>query len=189
MGSAGDSWGKDYKEIRVSCESMPGKEIYVLVENVGTKNEIVRYNYLANKYENETKQYLQDFFNDEFENSAVFYKVRKHAQSTKVGKNASFKEFLKDDGGYIIIHVAIPQSKFKSKEQIENLIKNLSQNCGKAKIYASVIKDKEIDTLTDSDKFQEKKAFRKYFEHVEAGIEDIIWFEWTSGNDQYKLID
>lgn len=180
VGPAGDSFGKDYKEMRVSCESMPGKEIYVIAENLDTDNIVIRDNYLSYKYEDETRSFFQKAFNDEFGECVVIYNVKKHAQSADLDANASFDEYLKDDGDFRIVYIAIPQSGFESREQVEMLLKQLGTYCGKAKIYANVIEDEQLVNIT-LDKFREITSFHKFSEHVEAELGANAFVLWNLG--------
>lgn len=92
---AGDSMSGAH-QLMVSCESLPGREIQVEIADFRSDNPAFMDNYLAIKYEADTRAFLQDCAESAFGNAETFYSAADGGQSSVLSGDADFVTYLAD---------------------------------------------------------------------------------------------
>ena len=92
---AGDSFSGTYM-LMVSCESLPEREIQVEIADFQSDNPVFMDNYLALKYEADTRSFLQTCAEEAFGRAEVFYSAANGGQSASLPGDASFSAYLED---------------------------------------------------------------------------------------------
>lgn len=92
---AGDSMSGTRK-LMVSCESLPEREIQVEIADFRSGNPVFMDNYLAVKYEADTRAFLKDCAESAFGTAEVFYSAADGGQSSALSGDADFVTYLAD---------------------------------------------------------------------------------------------
>ena len=145
-------WGNSMtgtREFLVSCNSLPGENIVVQVENFrDAENMIYRDNYLAVKYKEDTMAFFRDCAAKYFENCRVVYEVSSQCQSADLPASADLSAYLADGNAKMVMMVEISAGSFTGKEQIADMIAELETVCGNTVLTVVVVSDDVYGTLT-----------------------------------------
>lgn len=135
------------RKILVSCDSLPGQQILVQVDNFREENKIFRDNYLAVKYREESIAFWKKCIAPACPDVNVFYEVAKSGLSSELGADASFEEFLADDRVEMIVMMELKAGSSAGKEAIEDAVANIAASCKNMTLTIIVVDDDVFGTL------------------------------------------
>jgi len=177
-------WGNSLSGTRrflVTCDSLPGKQVLVEIENYREEDKIFRDNYLAVKYEDETVAFFKGFVDQVFGESVAFYTAAYKGLSPELTADASLEDFLADSRSLITVRIAIKESKYTSKEQLNVVADSIVSVCNADSIgvIIMVVKDDRYDGL-DKDAFGDYVVFRDFVHCIRVQREDgeDLLIEW-----------
>jgi hypothetical protein len=148
-------WGNSMTgthELLVGCDSFPGRDILVQIENYRQEDKIFSDNYLAVKYYGDTVDFFENCASRVFGEAKVFYDVSKQGLSPDLPANATFREYLADTNGFMSLYIAVRESSFLSKEQVREVTDTLLADCkaGYLGLILVGVGDSEYETLDDA---------------------------------------
>ena len=149
-------WGNSMsgtREILVTCDSLPGQQILVQVENFKTEQKIYRDNYHAVKYQDEVIDFFKTTAADTFGAVNVFYTPSKIGVSTDLPADASFDAYYSDAATVLPVTIEIAGSRFTDSSAIENYLYSISQTQGHISISFIVVQDDIFGTLDENGLF------------------------------------
>lgn len=164
--------------IYVTCESMPNKRI-----KVGKEYSYEPYtdNYLAVKYEDETKNYLYNSITEYFSDVRIFYDASTSGTiSPEVPIDISFEEFLSSPTGPHHLIIEVKESAFTSREDAEKFAKKL-ENTGLTYFLSIIVIEDHIYGTLSKDELSKKMGYREFVECLKVGKEperEQYYLEW-----------
>jgi hypothetical protein len=172
-------WGSTYAQggvtkMVVVSESLPGEEIMVSVIPEGD-GYIVRDNYLAVKYKEETRLFLLEKAEEIFGEAKVFYELSNSTNCETLSATLTFEEFIASSDitvalrGYIIIN----EENFDSKEQSYELGKLVIESGAKIQFLEIIILSSE-DYNAIGDAWQTFNSFLDDKENIKSETVAII---------------
>lgn len=168
------------REFMASCESLPGENILVQIENYGQENRIYRDNYLAVKYRQQTIDFLHDRFVEVFGEANIYYNVNPNGLSPDLAADATFEEYLADTRVPLVILAEVKESDFSGEEQAVAVAERLAANTGKYVLTLTVVKD-NVYGIYEHDALRKQVSLNQFvrcadIKHPGNGIQ-IAWRE------------
>lgn len=136
------------RELLVTCNSFPDRQILVQIENFKSDNRIYRDNYLAVKYESETLEFFRSCASDFYEKCNVFYEAPTQVQSEKLTAESNFDAFLSDGLTTIVVLFELPANEFSDPAQVEHIISNICASCSNANVTVVIVEDQIWNTFS-----------------------------------------
>lgn len=131
-------------QLLVTCESFPDQGILVSIENYRHEEERVFHdNYLAVKYKDETREFIEKCACESFEEAIVFYDVLYMVQSDDLSPDASFEEYLADTSMRIQTVIEVKSSVYESDAQVEALAESIAVYGSYFNVSVIVLDDSE----------------------------------------------
>ncbi|MDR2940112.1 MAG: hypothetical protein LBV08_07280 [Clostridiales bacterium] len=160
-------WGNSMtgtREFIARCESLPGQDIHVEIENFRDDGRIFRDTYLLVKYKPECTEFFKKCVADVFGEAVIFYDVTYFGLSPELTGDATFEEVLADPGTRLGIIAEIKESDFLYKGQAEEAANALAALCARFNFSLVVVEDGDYgtydrDTLLQSMSSEEYVAF------------------------------
>ena len=144
---SGDSLSGTHALI-VSCESLPGAEILVEVQNFRSEeNRVFTDNYLAFKYEDQTREFLRNCASDVFGDVEVFYNVTEAGLSPDLPADADFAQYLADSKAPLQAWIEVKGNGFSSKNQMQVFSDLISEKNSHYYFTVMVVQDGEFGLL------------------------------------------
>jgi len=159
------------REFLVTCDSLPGQRILVQIENFRENDRIIRDNYLAVKYQDQTADYLKTCMTAACPDVNVFYEAPKDGQSPELGADASFEEYLADTRARLVVMMELKAGTCAGKEAIEEAVRNMAATCKNMALTVIVVQDEVFGTL-DRDGLNHRIAKKDYVIQATVYIED-----------------
>jgi hypothetical protein len=165
------------REFFVTCDSFPGQRILVQIENSRENNRVVRDNYLAVKYREETVAFVKACMGAACPDVNVYYEVPLDGMSEELGAATTFEEFLADDQAQMVVMVELKNGSCAGKLAIEESIRKINETCKNMVLTIVVVEDEVFGTL-DRDGLNHRIAKKDYVIQTTAYIKgDCV--EWT----------
>lgn len=149
-------------------------DVLVQIDNFkDTENRIFRDNYIAVKYEEETRNFIKEIFDKEFIESKVFYSAAEKALSEDLSADATFEQFLADPESRISVVIAIKKSNFSNDDQLKTVIEAILIPCAAKEISLRiyVVEESEFDSY-DINTHEEIVLDKKYTKYANLIRED-----------------
>lgn len=174
-------WGNSMsgtREFIASCNTL-GNSILIQIEDFKTDNYIIRDNYLAVKYETETKNIIENAFKENLASVNVFYTASKY-DVNDFDDDISFNEYIEKNKNTISPMVELKASEY-SHEVVENIAVDLSNTFGSISFAIVVVKDDIFGTL-DSDELNDLVALNQEVDstYIEAQSGKLIEVDWKT---------
>ena len=112
------------RQILVSCESMPGKEVLVVIDIAG-KVESYRDNYMDFYFELQTKDYLSQIANKYFEDFLVIVSVVRAPSGEGISLDTEFEEYIKSGNRPVSANIVIDDTNKDTMLEFLNELKIL----------------------------------------------------------------
>lgn len=126
-----------------TCDSLPGQEVLVEVENYGSKDRIFRDNYMAVKYQEETVDFLRECAGNV---GNVYYTVGKNGQSETLAADAGFADFLADGRAKHHAIVEVSEADFTGTEHWQRMAEQVAEACPNMDITVLVVESSVYGT-------------------------------------------
>lgn len=161
----------------VRCESLP-EAVYVEIENYRKADRVIRDNYIAIKYKQETIDFLDNCAAEEFCEANVFYSVTRSGLSPDLPPDASFDDFLKNSGVTLIGTIEVKSENSKYKNQVEKFAKRVAESGVQYRFMIAIMTPDEfgiydLDEIGDMMVFGETKD-RASVDYIDGTFE-ITW--------------
>lgn len=166
------------REFLVTCDSLPGKQILVQVENFRSNDRVFRDNYLAVKYQDATISLFRGCFSDSYPDVNVFYEPTKQPQSAELSADAGFEDFLADWDNEMIVMIELKASEFTGTAPMDEIAEKIAQSCKLATLTVVVVEDDVFGTLDRSglnDCIFNKEYVARAKVYIENGGVSIDW--------------
>ena len=142
-------WGSSYSGTRaflVTCESLPGMSVLVQVENFKSENPVYSDNFLAVKFEAETREFFREEAEAVFGRVNVFYEASKFSL-TGVGETGlTFEAFQARENNEIDVLVEVKAPITAS--QLQTLAESITPFRGNVTVTVIAVDDAAFGTLT-----------------------------------------
>lgn len=135
------------REFLATCGSLPGKQVYVRVENFRSNDRVFRDNFLAVKYQDATISFLRDSFRAHYSDVNIFYEPTRQPQSDALPVDAGFEEFLAEGGCELIVMAELKAGEFTGTAQVEEIVGKIGETCGFVTLTLVVVEDEVFGTL------------------------------------------
>lgn len=137
-----------------TCQSLPGKQLVIVVKNYRSEDKIICDNYLAVKYEDETLSFLQSCVNEVFGSGRAFRDVLENPLSPDLPVDATMEDVLADTSVWQSVLFEVKESSFSDEEQVSRLADLLAQTGAHFRMCVVFLPDSEYgidnyDTLLD----------------------------------------
>lgn len=172
--ATGDSMSGTHT-LMVSCESLPGREIQVEIANFRSENPVFMDNYLAIKYEADTRSFLRTCAENAFGNAEVFYSASAEGQSASLPSDADFYEYLADRRASLNATVEVNGTGIDPAEldkQCYEFGALVSRNGSKFYLTVVGVSSEEFGALDERDV------------HLIIGRETFLYCGWVSNFDE-----
>lgn len=163
------SWGNSLSgthELLVRCDSLQDA-VLVEIENYRSDDPVFRDNYLAVKYEGETRAFLEQCALSVFGEAAVYYSAIRTGLSEDLAADASFEEYLADTRAPLSILVEVPAGSFSSDDQARALGEAVAAAGCHFRLTLMVVEEGVYGTL-DREALSEKIGLRDFVHCAEV---------------------
>lgn len=159
----GNSMSGDHSML-VACDSFPDKCVLVGVIDYKTEDKEFRDNYIALKYEDETRRFLESNTSTIFEDYRVYYDTMRQTLSTDISADASFDEYLNDKECRIATYIVTNKSGFNTKEEVENMVNGILDKFGGRylSVIVVVLSDEKYEVCIDRENVADAIVERKF---------------------------
>jgi hypothetical protein len=166
----------------VKCNSFPGKEIKVHIEDYEAEELIFSDNYLAFKYEEESIEFFINLTKQVFNEAKIVYEVSSAELSPEMPVDASFIEYLSDGTHDYGADIILNEMDTPSQEQMEHLALLLSDKVPRYSIRIIVVNDEDYAMINSRDDVSKLLYPKKYILYVVVqkpsnGEVSITWNE------------
>lgn len=122
------SWGSSYttpgkRKILVSCDSLLGKEILVVINSNG-KDESYSDNYMDFYYESQTSNYINQIARNYFEDFTVKINIASTPSSEGVSPKIEFNDYIHNENHFVSAHIDINNS---DKDTVQKFLDELKR--------------------------------------------------------------
>ena len=169
------------REFLVTCDSLPGQQVWVYVEDYYEKDKVFRDNYLAVKYEQQTIDFLKEQVAAKYPSVNVFYEARKKGVSDRLSADTGFSEYLLENGVELIVMLELKASEFGSTEPMDQIVENIAQACKEMALTVVVTEDDVYGTM-DLDGLNDAISLKHYVQRGKIYIRGgEIQTDWQGG--------
>ena len=157
-------WGDSMsgtRQFMAKCDSLPGEEILVQIENYRDENKIYRDNYLAVKYREETIAFIRDCAMKEFDDVNIYYEAAPDGQSPELTAATSFEGFMSDTRVPINIMLEVKDRSFSSKAQAEKVAGLIAESVACYYLTIAVVENSLFGTF-DNDALEDELVFGRF---------------------------
>ena len=145
-------WGSSYSGTRaflVTCESLPGLSVLVQVENYNSENPVYSDNFLAVKFEAQTREFFREHSEGIFGQVNVFYEASKFSLTGAGEGNLDFPAFQARENNEIDVLVEVKAPITAS--QLQTLAESIAPFRGNVTVTVIAVDDATFGTLTRKD--------------------------------------
>lgn len=122
-------WGSSYttpgkRQILVSCGSLPGKEILIVIKDDG-EAESYSDNYMDFYYEIQTSDYIKQVASNYFTDFTIEISIRRTPSSDGVSREMGFDDYIRDKNNFVSGNIDINDSDRETVQAFINELKEL----------------------------------------------------------------
>lgn len=177
------AWGAKYTgtySMMTTCASLKDERVLVQAENYKSEDCVIKDNYIAVKYKQETVAFLRDCAEAAFASAEIHYDVREASLSPELSVDATLEDFLSGGGVPLVVMVEVRESDYQSEEQIEKVSKLIAESGAEFHLTIAVVKDElygTFDRTSLNAHISAKKCVRCANTSNVDGEMQISWFQ------------
>lgn len=161
-----------------TCESLPGKQVLVQINNYKEENKTFLDNYLAVKYEETVKDYFHGCAAEVFGEANVYYEAHILSVSSDLPAETSFEEFYADESTLIVVMIELKESSYSSRQQLEDMLAKIMNSQGEVLITTVVVEDALYGTLDRRSlniMINNKEQVDSVYAKIKNGAMQVVW--------------